>query len=59
MRSRVREWERALPMAVKREFPQGVRGENLKLVNDNGSQPTNRSFMKDMVLLGIERLYLL
>ena len=59
MRSRAREWERALPMAVNRESPQGVRGENLKLVNDNGSKPTNRSFMKDMVLLGIERLYLL
>jgi len=44
-------------MAVNREFPQGVRGENLKLVNDNGSQPTSRSFMKDMVLLGIEQIF--
>lgn len=59
LRSRAEEWKRALHMAVNREFPQGVRGENLKLVNDNGSQPTSRSFMKDMVLLGIERLYFL
>jgi len=57
LRSRAEEWKRALHMAVNREFPQGVRGENLKLVSDNGSQPTSRSFMKDMVLLEIEQIF--
>jgi len=29
-----------------KEFPGGVRGHGLKLMSDNGSQPTSRSLMK-------------
>jgi transposase InsO family protein len=41
-------------MAIQREFPGGVRGNGLKLISDNGSQPTATSFMRDMATLGIE-----
>ena len=44
-------------MTTNREFPQGVREIGLKLVNDNGSQPTGRSFMPDMALLGIKQIF--
>lgn len=57
LRSRSQEWKRALDMALLREFPEGVRGKGLKLVSDNGSQPTSTSFMKDMTTLGIEQVF--
>ncbi len=57
LRSRAAEWKRALDMAIDREFPGGVRGEGLRLVSDNGSQPTATSFMKDMATLGIEQIF--
>lgn len=44
-------------MAIKREYPEGVRGNGLKLISDNGSQPTSTSFMKDMTTLGIEQIF--
>ena len=40
LRSRASDWKRALEMAIQGEFPQGVRGRGLKLISDNGSQPT-------------------
>jgi putative transposase len=36
----------ALEKGLNREFPAGVRGHGLKLMSDNGSQPTSLSFMK-------------
>lgn len=57
LRSRTEEWERAIMMAVDREFPGGVRGKGLRLVSDNGSQPTSISFMRDMKTLGIEQVF--
>jgi len=44
-------------MAIQREFPGGVRGSGLKLISDNGSQPTATSFMRDMATLGIEQIF--
>lgn len=35
----------------------GVRGQGLKLISDNGTQPTSVSFMRDMATLGIEQIY--
>ncbi len=46
-----------MQMAVDREFPEGVRDQGLKLVSDNGSQPTSRAFMKEMAILGIEQIF--
>ncbi len=40
-----------------KNFLIGVRGKGLKLISDNGSQPTATSFMKDMVTLGIEQIF--
>lgn len=48
LRSRRQEWEAALAHAVQAEFPTGVRGAGLKLVSDNGSQPTATGFMAAM-----------
>jgi putative transposase len=57
LRSRSGEWKHALEMGIQREFPQGVRERGLKLISDNGSQPTSVSFMRDMGTLGIEQIF--
>lgn len=57
LRSRASEWQGALERAIEREFPQGVREQGLKLISDNGSQPTSVSFMRDMATLGIEQIF--
>jgi transposase InsO family protein len=48
--SRARQWLDALNMAVNTQFPYGIRREakeKVKLVSDNGSQPTSETFMKE------------
>lgn len=57
LRSRSIEWKKALDTAIDREFPLGVRGSGLRLISDNGSQPTATSFMKDIATLGIEQIF--
>ena len=57
LRSKTVDWKQAMDMAINREFPEGVRGTELKLISDNGSQPTSTSFMKDMAILGIEQIF--
>jgi len=57
LRSRASEWKRALDMAIDREFPEGVKGKGLMLISDNGSQPTSRSFIRDMATLGIKQIF--
>lgn len=57
LRSGSSEWKKALDMAIDREFPMGVRGKGLRLISDNGSQPTSTSFMNDMATLGIEQIF--
>ncbi len=44
--SRTPEWLQALDDAVNTQFPDGVRGHDLYLMSDNGSQPTSLRFMK-------------
>ena len=34
-----------------------MRDNGLKLVNNNGSQPTSCSFMQDMATLGVEQIF--
>jgi transposase InsO family protein len=46
-----------LEEAVIQEFPQGVRGQGLKLISDNGCQPTSRSFLKVTATLQIEQIF--
>jgi transposase InsO family protein len=51
------EWLTALDGAVNRQFPYGVRGQQLHLMSDNGSQPTSEKFMKACSLLGIHQAF--
>ena len=57
LRSKALDWKRALEMAIEKEFPEGVKGRGVKLISDNGCQPTATSFMKDMATLGIEQIF--
>jgi len=57
LRCRSEEWKRAIAMALNNEFPEGVRGKGLKLISDNGSQPTSASFMKEMSVLDIDQIF--
>lgn len=55
--SRSREWLHALDMAVQANFPEGVRGEDLSLMSDNGCQPTGTVFMRECATLGITQAF--
>jgi putative transposase len=44
--ARTAEWLEALEKGLNSEFPEEVRGQGLKLMSDNGSQPTSLSFLK-------------
>jgi putative transposase len=57
LRSKTAEWRRALDMALNCEFPNGVRGQGLNLVSDNGSQPTSVAFMRGAAELGINQIF--
>jgi putative transposase len=47
----------ALEKGLNREFPAGVRGHGLKLMSDNGSQPTSLSFMKAFSNLEVGQVF--
>ena len=55
--SKTRDWLDALDKAINNQFSDGVRGEGLKLVSDNGSQPTSRAFMQKTKELGIRQIF--
>jgi len=52
-----REWLQAVDQALQRQFPDGVRGHDLHLMSDNGSQPTSLAFMKTCAFLGIRQAF--
>jgi putative transposase len=52
-----RHWLTALDMAVNRQFPDGVRGQSLGLMSDNGSQPTSLVFLRTCSTLGIQQAF--
>jgi len=56
LRSRSLEWAEALEMAVQNQCPKGSRGQDIKLISDNGSQPTSISYMKTCATLDIKRI---
>ncbi len=56
-RATSREWLEALEKGLNIEYPQGVRGQGLKLMSDNGSQPTSLSFMKACSNLEVEQVF--
>lgn len=56
-RSRSAEWLAALDLAVNQRFPMGVRGAGLKLVSDNGCQPTSIAFQDYCARTEVEQIY--
>jgi putative transposase len=50
-------WLAALDMAVNRQSPNGVRGQELPLMSDNGCQPTSTAFMQACSNLGIQQAF--
>jgi putative transposase len=57
VRCRTQEWREAMEEAVLQEFPNGVRGQGLKLISDNGCQPSSGSFLKLTAILDIEQIF--
>ena len=55
--ARSREWLEALEKGLNGEFPGGVRGHGLRLMSDNGSQPTSLSFMKTCCNLEVQQAF--
>ncbi len=55
--ARTAQWLEALEKGLNREFPGGVRGQGLKLMSDNGSQPTSLGFMKACSNLEVQQAF--
>jgi len=51
------EWLEALEKGINKEFPGGVRGNGLKLMSDNGSQPSSLRFMKACSNLEVHQVF--
>ena len=57
-RSKTQDWLDALDMAANCQFPDGVREHHgLKLVTDNGCQPTSMAFISTCKMLGIKQIF--
>ena len=57
--SKTSDWLNALSNAVNTQFPNGIREKEntLKLVSDNGSQPTSCSFMQACYAMQIKQIF--
>ncbi len=55
--SKTSEWKEVLDQALCKEFPQGSREQGLKLISDNGCQPTSKAFMKNCNHLGVKQIF--
>jgi transposase InsO family protein len=56
-RSKSSHWLSALNQAACAQYPEGTREKGIKLVSDNGCQPTSEAFMKATSLMGIEQIF--
>lgn len=56
-RSKACDWIEALDRALNTQFPAGARGKDLKLVSDNGCQPTSEAFMRYCASVEVEQIY--
>jgi putative transposase len=50
-----RHWLSGLDMAVNRQFPEGVQGQGLSVMRDNGCQPTSTACMRACGSLGLQQ----
>lgn len=60
MGSKTKDWEEALGNAINEQFPRGINETlktPLKLISDNGCQPTSERFMKACGQLKIEQIF--
>jgi len=59
IQSKSQDWLNALDVAIQNRFPEGIREANpqLKLITDNGCQPTSEAYMKHCSLLGIKQIF--
>jgi putative transposase len=57
VQSKSAHWLQALDMAVNRQFPNGIQGQSVHLMSDNGCQPTSLTFMKNCRILGIDQAF--
>jgi putative transposase len=58
LQSKTADWLRALQRAVNQQFPFGIRETGpLKLVSDNGCQPTSVRFMQECRQLGVQQIF--
>lgn len=57
LQAKTAHWLLALEQAVQRQFPEGVQGQGLSLMSDNGCQPTSLTFMKACAALGITQAF--
>jgi len=55
--SRTEEWKQAIEQAVQRQCIDGSRAYGIKLVSDNGCQPTSKAFMKHCNHLGLKQIF--
>ena len=55
--SKTQDWLSTLDQSLMLQFPEGVKGKNLKLVSDNGCQPTSEKFMKSCNTVGITQIF--
>ena len=56
VRSKSEDWMEAMESAIQVQFPNGVRDRGLKVISDNGCQPTE-SYRKNCKQLGIEQIF--
>jgi putative transposase len=56
-RATTQHWLAAVDRALNQQFPDGVRGHDLHLMSDNGSQPTSVRFMQVCSQLGIHQAF--
>jgi putative transposase len=58
LRSKTADWLSTLRAAINAQFPGGIReGAPLRLVSDNGCQPTSVGFMQECRQLGIQQIF--
>jgi hypothetical protein len=57
LQARAWHWLVALNRAVNHQFPQGIEGQRLNLMADNGCQPTSLAFMRACAALGIRQAF--
>lgn len=55
--SKTEDWLAALEEGLSKQYPEGVVGKELKLVSDNGCQPTSTRFMKSCNTLRIKQIF--